>query len=97
MTTNESQKWSDWKEDMADGYVFVADIKEEARSSVARWPHGSRQFLVRTSDGKRPRGVADVIGELVVEGSWEQVWHLADVENVYDLGFWGNLVEVLRN
>ena len=22
MTTNESQKWSDWKEDMADGYVF---------------------------------------------------------------------------
>lgn len=28
MTTNESQKWSEWKEDMHDGYVFRANVDE---------------------------------------------------------------------
>lgn len=28
MTTNESQKWSEWKEDMRDGYVFRANVNE---------------------------------------------------------------------
>lgn len=27
-TTNESQKWSDWKEDMADGFGFIASRNE---------------------------------------------------------------------
>lgn len=28
MTTNESQKWSEWKEDMRDGYVFRANMDD---------------------------------------------------------------------
>lgn len=28
MTTNESQKWSEWKEDMRDGYVFQANLDD---------------------------------------------------------------------
>jgi hypothetical protein len=38
-----------------------------------------------------------VIKEQVVEDSWRQIWHLRDVVNIYDLGFWGNLKEVFVN
>lgn len=31
MTTNESQKWTDWKDDMADGYAFIAK-REDLRT-----------------------------------------------------------------
>ncbi len=27
-------------------------------------------------------------------GEWIRVWRLADVENLYDLGFWDNLKDV---
>jgi palmitoyltransferase len=113
VTTNETSKWEDWKEDMYDGYVFAAELKQpnrqvnssanelkdryDSRDLGPRWPHKPRQFLVRTSDGKPPRFVADVIKEQVVEDSWRQIWHLGDVDNIYDLGFWGNLKEVLAN
>jgi hypothetical protein len=111
MTTNETSKWEEWKEDMADGHVYVADLKDadhqangsahEAEShegnSVERWPHKAKQFLVRTNDGQRPRFVANVITDQVVEDSWKQIWHLSKVDNIYDLGFWGNLWDVLVN
>jgi hypothetical protein len=110
-TTNETSKWEDWKEDMTDGYVFAADLKIPDRQTngsahgvddrrgenCSRWPHEAKQFLVRTNDGKRPRLVGEVIKEQVVEDSWRQIWHLRDVVNIYDLGFWGNLKEVFVN
>ncbi|KIW04286.1 uncharacterized protein PV09_04583 [Verruconis gallopava] len=107
-TTNETAKWDDWKEDMADGYVFMADMKpanEQARGSLHatdsiaghRWPHQPKKLVVRTNDGQPPRFVSNAIADLVVEDSWRQIWRLCDVENIYDLGFWGNLWEVLIN
>ena len=106
-TTNETAKWEDWKDDMADGMAWLADLKQRdvngtdndgpRNSGVPRWPHTSKHFLVRTNDGQRPRLVAEPIRELVVEDSWRQIWRLADIDNIYDLGFWGNLKEYLIN
>lgn len=121
MTTNESQKWADWRDDMADGLVFVSSRRairshtmkqEDALNSgnadpAAKadfklgtdlgllagaeddpdviWPVDSDQIVVRTNDGKPPKGQ---------EGLWRRIWSLAEVENIYDLGGWDNFVDV---
>ena len=63
MTTNESAKWSDWKEDVADGMVFRSNKSEiygtspllgEYQSVHTSWPVSSEQVLVFT-DGEAPR------------------------------------------
>jgi hypothetical protein len=118
MTTNESQKWADWRDDMADGLVFVssrrairshtmkrqemqthdatatADIKLGVELGLMAgaeddpdvlWPVNSDQIVVRTNDGKPPKGQ---------ESLWRRIWSLAEVENIYDLGGWDNFVDV---
>ncbi|KAF1850232.1 palmitoyltransferase swf1 [Cucurbitaria berberidis CBS 394.84] len=127
MTTNESGKWADWSDDMADGVVFLGQRKEDTmrenrsdthmhaiplrsgRSSssspippedeepLTTWPLESRHVLVRTRTGQAPKTLPSHIKHVAKEGSFEQVWSLAAVENVYDLGFWDNLQEVLFN
>jgi hypothetical protein len=125
MTTNETGKWADWRDDMNDGLVFMADVKPEhvygtqhseslddesalsnGHDSTATppskpqeyvYPVRSRQFLVRTNDGQTPRNIHPQMAAFIVEDSWRRCWRLADVENIYDQGFWTNLVEVLRN
>lgn len=108
MTTNETSKWADWREDMRDGVVFRArrsavlarerertssgsgaangSIQEEDELEVD-WPVRSDQMIVRTTDGKPPRGQ---------EALWQRIWDLEDVDNIYDLGFWENLRGILR-
>lgn len=118
MTTNESQKWSDWRADMDDGLVFRAKrtsleahnrerhnkadmppdnaemdspilslgLKEQSRQK-AWWPVDSDQVLVQTCDGKPPQGQ---------EPLWTRVWSLRDVDNIYDLGTWDNVGDVIR-
>ncbi|KAK7744384.1 palmitoyltransferase swf1 [Diatrype stigma] len=54
-----------------------------------RWPVEPVQVLVRTENG-RPPAVTSGPGV----GDWERVWKLRDVENLYDLGFWDNLIDV---
>ncbi|KAH6618201.1 DHHC palmitoyltransferase-domain-containing protein [Chaetomium sp. MPI-SDFR-AT-0129] len=96
-TTNESMKWADWQVEMDEGGVFKRRVNPEKRErdlgvepAWTRWPVEAEQVLVRTGDGKPPRGEG-----LVGEGPWEAVWRLRDVENLYDLGWWDNLVDVL--
>ncbi|KAL6709882.1 palmitoyltransferase swf1 [Coniothyrium glycines] len=132
MTTNESGKWADWRDDMADGVVFLGQRREEtlkenrasqalqvpARSSAhssssttpiatptetppedeeppTTWPLESRHILIRTRDGQPPKSLPPRIRSVAKEQSFERVWNLAAVENVYDLGAWDNLMEVL--
>jgi palmitoyltransferase ZDHHC4 len=115
MTTNESQKWADLRDDMADGCVFkgnrsalkahyrlrkyggrnaahssenqspALNVDEMDGPSIA-WPVSSEQVVVRTVDGKPPQGQ---------EALWTQVWNLADIVNIYDLGGWDNFMEIL--
>lgn len=102
-TTNESGKWSDWKEDMKDGIVWLADLKTESTGlprgvgQECRWPIISRQCMVQTSDGQMPRNLPPAFGDVVEKESWRRVWRLAQIENIYDLGFWDNLMEVILN
>ncbi|KAF1953803.1 zf-DHHC-domain-containing protein [Byssothecium circinans] len=131
MTTNESSKWADWRDDMQDGLVFLAKRKEEtmrdymprvsefdnskASSSSGApiptppetptegeephttWPLESRHVLIRTTDGKPPSNLPSRIRRVADKESFDRVWDLADVENVYDLGFWDNLADILRH
>ncbi|GFG04454.1 spinocerebellar ataxia type 10 protein domain protein [Aspergillus udagawae] len=63
MTTNESAKWSDWKEDVADGLVFKSTRSEiygtpfhtdDGTPAQRAWPVSSDQILVVT-DGEPPK------------------------------------------
>ncbi|ETI27974.1 hypothetical protein G647_00423 [Cladophialophora carrionii CBS 160.54] len=135
MTTNESSKWSDWKEDIRDGVVFRAEMQAlretfpplpedvQPRDEDVKWPRGvrARWWLVRTRDGERPKrrklrrdgsrdGRRNIPGknvderdgleekqEEVPDDRWEKVTSIAQVENIYDLGFWDNLLDGLFN
>lgn len=94
-TTNESMKWQDWKAEMDDGFAYKRSLPSgrtrDPRWEAAwtRWPVESVQVLVRTDDGSPP-SADDPLGV----GDWERVWSLRDIENLYDLGFWDNLVDV---
>ncbi|OTB09325.1 hypothetical protein M426DRAFT_315893 [Hypoxylon sp. CI-4A] len=94
-TTNESMKWQDWQLEMDDGCAFkrplahdrAKDLRYEA--AWTRWPLEPVQVLIRTEDGTPPDPNAPPgVGE------WERVWHLRDIENLYDLGFWDNLIDI---
>ena len=97
-TTNESMKWSDWQAEMADGFAFKRKLPEDRQRDLkfepaeTRWPVESAQILLRTEDGLPPRGRGAAVGV----GEWQRVWKLADVENLYDLGFWDNLIDVFQ-
>ena len=139
MTTNESSKWADWRDDMADGVVFLGRRREDSMAEHTHtghsrptaaplsrgdsdssldggiltpdededivgmeeppttWPLESRHILVRTRDGQAPKSLPPRVQRVAELDSFERVWSLAAVENVYDLGFWDNLVEVLTN
>ncbi|PNS14992.1 Palmitoyltransferase swf1 [Sphaceloma murrayae] len=103
-TTNENAKWGYLGEDMEDGFVWRAKRSEvqtfkrgltqrngestqkEAEVEVD-WPVDSDQIVVRTMDGLAPRGC---------EHLYEQIWSLRAVDNIYDLGFWDNLMYILQ-
>lgn len=96
-TTNESMKWQDWQAEMNEGGVYKRTIIERNRvkdlkvePAWTRWPVEAEQVMVRTDDGKPPRSSHRLPGE----GEWEAVWRLKDVENLYDIGLWDNLVDV---
>ncbi|OMP88537.1 Palmitoyltransferase swf1 [Diplodia seriata] len=72
------------------------DNKIHASTNTTRWPNSPCQVLVRTGDGEPPREVPQQLTGLVDEESWKRVWRLADIDNIYDLGFWDNLEDVLQ-
>lgn len=88
-------KWSDWQAEMNDGFAFKRILpldrhrNERIEPVWHSWPCDSQQILLRTDDGSPPR----LEGNMGV-GDWERVWKLKDIENLYDLGFWDNLMDV---
>lgn len=86
-TTNESLKWSEFKEDMYDGYAFSRKLRNPVENRRARWPAEPESILVATDDGLPPLVEQNVPGD----GEWERVCKIRDVVNLYDLGFWDNL------
>ncbi|KGQ00816.1 hypothetical protein PAAG_12511 [Paracoccidioides lutzii Pb01] len=64
MTTNESAKWGDWRDDIADGLVFKAKKSEiypqrhpdaDIVEPDIPWPINTDHTLIFTSDGSPPR------------------------------------------
>ncbi|KAK3998268.1 putative palmitoyltransferase [Cladorrhinum sp. PSN332] len=96
-TTNESMKWSDWQYEMRDGFAYKRKMAKNRQKDLGvepgwtRWPAETEQVVVRTEGGNPP---AEDDKELPGVGGWENVWALKDVENLYDIGFWDNLVDV---
>ena len=129
MTTNESSKWGDWADEIAEGSVFLGERRPETFQNYqprpgadsehssstgtpihtppetppddeeprTTWPIESRHILVRTTNGQPPSKLPRRIKSVADKDSFEQVWHLGPVENVYDLGFWDNLYEILAH
>jgi palmitoyltransferase len=116
MTTNESGKWADWRDDMTDGVVFLGHRRDDTMQDYGSrvhthsssfpsedeeppttWPLESRHILVRTRDGQPPKTLPSRIKSVAREDSFQRVWSLAAVENVYDLGWWDNLREAILN
>ena len=113
MTTNESSKWSDWKDDIDEGLVFRLEgrtgLADEARldldsEPVINWPITSNQCLMKCEDGQPPKRDKDCdAGNMEIgENSsgeqqlrWQRLYGLNQVDNLYDLGFWDNLADVL--
>lgn len=105
MTTNESSKWADWRDDVADDLVFKtlrAPVAEERKpmehdakiEPFTDWPVSSTQKLVRTENGKAPGNETINYGQREGNKSqirWTRVRSMEEVDNLYDLGFWGNL------
>ncbi|KAK4172773.1 putative palmitoyltransferase [Triangularia setosa] len=99
-TTNESMKWSDWSYEMREGFAFKRKMLDAGQRQKdlriepewTRWPAETEQVLVRTENGQCP---AEDDATLPGYGPWEVVWGLKDVENLYDIGFWDNLVDVM--
>ena len=110
MTTNESSKWADWRDDIADGLVFRAERSLDDFQRIPgiepllNWPIASTQQLVSTQDGQPPAvqraGVAAQAARSSRNSSsngsrWKRVRSLQEVNNVYDLGVWKNFLDVL--
>lgn len=103
-TTNENSKWGFLAEDMADGMVWrgkrseVKAFKQRLAQSRGTptdlteevpvfWPIETDQIIVTTTDGLPPQGLEHI---------YERVHSLKAVENLYDLGFWDNMMYIIR-
>ncbi|KAL8701786.1 MAG: hypothetical protein Q9224_000333 [Gallowayella concinna] len=101
MTTNESSKWSEWREYIDEGLVYKwlgnanhvpAQSKDPTTEPVVDWPIHSDQRLYWSEDGRPPGAIA--MGEDGISASWKPVHGLCEISNLYDLGFWDNLKDI---
>ncbi|KAK6507895.1 palmitoyltransferase swf1 [Arthrobotrys musiformis] len=97
-TTNETFKWSDWKEDIAAEEVWMA--RDPARNpytgrwpsagplSAYNWPVQTDKIVYRII---KPEEMEYLDKHLV----WNRVESIHDLENIYDIGFWRTLEGVI--
>lgn len=113
MTTNETSKWADWRDDITDCLVFRSERTTDSDKGEQKnletepfvdWPISSTQQLVACDDGRPPGNLIDRPGiyperhsrnQAMGKPSWRRVQNLDEVDNLYDLGFWENLRDVL--
>ena len=101
-TTNESSKWSEWKEYIDEGLVYrwvgatnvmPAEPRDLVTEPLVDWPIPSAQRLYRSEDGRPPGTLGYADG---TAASWQSVHGLYEIDNLYDLGFGDNLKDVFR-
>lgn len=110
VTTNESAKWSDWKDDVEDGFVFktkrslIFDRPLPMDLYDQLWPVHTDQILVTDEDpptegcllandsnciAHRPES------DVPPDPRWKRLHTMRDIDNIYDMGFWYNLRDVV--
>ncbi|CAG8115026.1 unnamed protein product [Penicillium olsonii] len=109
-TTNETSKWSDWKEDVDDGLVFKTQrslIFENPLPMTPHdrmWPVHTDQILVTDEDPptegcllmSNSNCIAHRPGsDLPPDPRWKRLHSMKEVDNIYDMGFWNNLRDVI--
>lgn len=109
-TTNESAKWSGWKEDVADGYVFkakrsqVPGVPPSVDLGDRPWPVKSDQILV--TDNRPPMEGYILASDSnfayyrrepngPIDPRWTQPHAMKDLDNIYDMGFRDNLKDAV--
>ncbi len=97
MTTSESAKWADWRDDIADGLVFRSErgrqdlIDGQGNSGIepyVDWPISSTQSLVRCDNGQKPKGQLDGLGngaDLPARGSLTLQNRWKRVDDLHDV------------
>lgn len=113
MTTNETSKWADWRDDITDYLVFRSERATAREDATQRdpnvepfvdWPISSTQQLVSSDNGRAPEDAATSTGayagpyprnQTTENPRWMRVQSLNEIDNLYDLGFWDNLMDVL--
>ncbi|KAI5778390.1 DHHC palmitoyltransferase-domain-containing protein [Geopyxis carbonaria] len=93
-TTNETEKWNVWKDDIYRGKLYMADQDDDEGSSpldeeelCVTWPRRSRQVMQLCEAGD----TSDLPRNLL----WRRVESLDEVDNIYDIGWKGNLMGVI--
>lgn len=113
-TTNESSKWADWNDDVADGLVFRSERDTKRATNrlfapwiepVVDWPISSSQLLIVRENGQPPDGPTEedeATSTSPVEISsaprtpWKRLRDISEIDNLYDLGFWDNIMDALQ-
>lgn len=110
MTTNESAKWSDWKDDVEDGLVFKTKRSLIFENPLPKdlldqmWPVYTDQILVTDEDPPTEGCLLASNSNFIVrrpgpdvppDPRWKRVTSMKDVDNIYDMGFWYNLRDVV--
>lgn len=106
-TTNESAKWQELRYDINDGLVYQEAKPEDpaqrnendsAIEPIVQWPAFSHQNIVRFRDPRQLHEQDESQIDRANEGSrWKRIEGLHEIENLYDLGFWDNLKDILPN
>lgn len=112
MTTNESSKWADLKDDVRDGFVFRADRQALAmhnrQSNLDHVDQGQNPALDDFKDESARMALWPVRSDAVLvrtrdgnppqgqESLWSRVKNLTEVDNIYDLGAMNNLAADLQ-
>lgn len=94
MTTNETDKWQELRMDMREKIVWKGTRPEHnSYENCQRWPIKTDQIILRQQQG--PPTFTHAVDGQPIQG-WAQVHRLRRVQNLYDLGFWDNLWDVLH-
>jgi palmitoyltransferase len=109
-TTNETSKWSYWKDDVEDGFVFktkrslIFENPLPMSPHDQAWPVHTDQILVTDDDppmegcllaSDSNRIVRRPGRDVPPDPRWKRLDSMRDVDNIYDLGFWNNLRDVM--
>ena len=94
MTTNETAKWADWKDDIRAGMVVKKRGLHEAPRATRNSTNDRRLAYAFERAPSNEPSTARWIQNQLAHG-WTRVRSLDEMENVYDTGFLHNLLDIL--